>query len=148
MKLVAAAALCAAVLLPGRAEAGPNDLLVVVNKGNSTGSLSKDAVRNIYLGSQKFWSGQKRITPFNRPASKPAGEAFFGKVLGMSPSRYRLHWKKLELGGKGVEPKTVGDAAKLLGKVGSKSGAIGYVTRGELDAKKDANVKVVLTVSN
>lgn len=128
------------------ANAGPNDVLVVVNASVSDAKVSKDDLRNIYLGNKKYWKGQQRIVPLQRSPSHAASSVFFKKILNMSSKEYRLLWRKKELAGEGVEPKTVAKADDILKKVAGRKGSIGYVLRSEY--KESSGLKVIHTIPN
>ena len=125
----------------------PGDLLFIVNKTDSAKNISIDDLRNIYLGNKGYWDNKSRIIPFNRVMKKNAGTALLKKILKMSPSRYRLYWRKRELAGKGLEPTQIKNSNMLASKISDITGSIGYVLRSELSKEELSKVHVIFELS-
>lgn len=126
-------------------QAKAEEILVVVNNSVGDSQLSQNDLRNIYLGNKKYWKGQQRIVVLQRSPSHAGSVSMFKKVVGMSSKEYRLYWRKKELAGDGVEPKTVAKASDILKKIASRKGTIGYVLQSEY--VQTPTTKVIYTFS-
>ena len=105
------------------------DPAVILNKGITDTDLSKEEVKNIYLGNKTKWSDNSTIivTVLSEGATH---RAFIKTVVGRSPSQFQMTWKKLKFTGKGKMPKEVDSEAEMLDFVSKNKGAIGYLDPG------------------
>lgn len=122
-----------------------DDILIIVSKENNL-DISIDDIKSIYMGDKKFWSNHKKIVSFNRNLDTEVGIAFLKRVLHITPSRYRLHWKKLELSGENIEPTKIDDPKILIQTISTREEAIGYTFRSEVTEADLQKIRVVLVI--
>lgn len=116
------------------------DIAVVVNASGPLVDMTKEDIRDIYLGDRRF-EGNVKITPFNYPEG-PVRDAFLRGVVGMSPKGYRLHWaRKVFREGLAI-PRVLDRAGDVIRMVRTDRGGIGYLPRGLL--KDKAGIKVIM----
>lgn len=137
-------ALAMAMLAPAAVAAQVDaDLRIIVNPSVEASTLTLDDLRQIYLGNQRYWAGQKLVTPISRPAAVDAGKKFYKSVLQMTPARFHHHWTGIELSGRGVTPSSVVRADDVAALVQNNAGGIAFVTAEELKALARFKLKTV-----
>jgi hypothetical protein len=109
-------------------------ILLVVNTRNAVTNLSKDQVRDIYLGKTTVWPNGTRIKPFARQRASQAATVFFGPATGLDAGYYAQQWQQKQLSGAGLAPSTADNPSALLKIVAANEGAIGYVLPNEVPA--------------
>lgn len=97
--------------------------------------LNKKTVRNIFLGKKRAWDdGQLLVI-----ASLQEGTThskFLKEWVGMTPSQFRIHWRKRVFTGKGTMPTWCKTEIEQAEFVASTPGSIGYQRRSN---KKSVN---------
>ena len=121
-------------------------VLIIVNKENTNKDITATTIKNGYLGYSKFWGDGERMVPINLADNDEAKVAFFKKILNMTPRRYKFHWRKNELAGKGIEPKALSSSAKVLDAVLNSKGAVGYVLQSQLSEEQKNSVRIAQTI--
>ena len=116
---------------------------LIAHPGSKARSLSVPQLRNIFLGSKRYWSSGKRIVPLLRPGTTSAGRRFFDRVVKMNTTSFHQHWDRLELAGEAIAPKTVVGAARLARIVSKRSGAVSFISAGELDKVENHNLLII-----
>ena len=126
-----------------RAQCSANSLVVVVNKANSTESLSTAQLRKLVLGDVRGWPDHKPVTLVARDfASKPF-ECVLSMIVRQSPAEYRRYVMNAEF--RGEDPmaiQTADSAASAAKLVAGSQGAIAIVEASAL-AAISSSVKVV-----
>lgn len=133
---------CIAVLLAGLAVASwaqaqnePKTLVVIASKDMGLSDLPLAAVRRAFSGEITDVSGL-RLTPLNYAPGDPVRVAFDQTVLKLQPAQVGRFWIDRRIRGQSLPPKTVPSPRvmrSLIVALGSKLGAIGYVSLDELD---------------
>jgi ABC-type phosphate transport system substrate-binding protein len=114
------------------------DVVVVVGSKSPVGTLSRDDVRQIYLGKAKaFPSGGTAITSIT--GSGPSRDEFLSNVLEKTDSQARATWSRLVFTGTGNAPKELKDSAEIKQLVANNPSIIGVIDK----ATVDGTVKVV-----
>ena len=98
--------------------------VVIANSGVSAGSLSADALKDIYTGKTKYWDGGQAVIIAVLPDKT---DAALQQACGMDTSSFKTFWQRLAFSGRGQEPKKANDAAALVALVASTKGAIAIV---------------------
>ena len=127
----------------GRAQCAPGHLVVVVNKANSTDSLSMAQLRKLMLGDVRGWPDHKPVTLVTRDFSSKVFECALAAVVRQSVTDYRRYVMNAEF--RGEEPiaiQTADSAASAAKIVASYQGAIAIVEGNALNSIATA-VKVV-----
>lgn len=112
--------------------APPLALTVVVNERSTLKTITREELRNIYLGKLGFWSDNTKVVAYDRPVDRDAGVTFYRDVLKMVPARFRHHWQSQQLSGRGIAPEPVAAAEDLLARVAANPGGIGYLHTSEV----------------
>lgn len=112
----------------------PAEVLIVTGANNPLPSLSKNQVRDLFLGKVVSLPDGNSSAPVDQPASSPLREEFYMKVANMTAAQARAHWAKLYFTGRGVPPQQGKDDADVKKLLNSVSGAIGYLDRSSLDS--------------
>jgi ABC-type phosphate transport system substrate-binding protein len=115
-----------------------DDVVIICNKGVSDTSLSKDDIKNIYLGKKSSWSDNTKIT-FVTLSDSDIQKSFLKEYINKTPSQFNTYWKKLVFTGKGKMPKSFDSDADLIDFVSKTDGALGYVSA----SSESDDVKVI-----
>ena len=139
------ATLSVVVLLWTRgSEAGPSDLLVIVNSQNSVTRLSASDLRPIFQTSKRKWDNGALVEPVNLPEKSAQRQLFDKAVLGFDPDTALRYWIDRKVRGEARPPKKLSNPAAVVAHVASTPGGIGYIPA---EGTPSAGVKVVARVS-
>ena len=113
--------------------------VVIANSSVAVGSLSADALKDIYTGKTKYWDGGQAIIIAVLPDKT---DAALQQACGMDTSSFKTFWQRLAFSGRGQEPKKADSAAAIVALVASTKGAIAIVPAdAALDGVKKIEVK-------
>lgn len=139
------AALGVAVLLwPRGSEAGPTDLLVIVNSQNSVTRLGASDLRPIFQTSKRKWDNGAAVEPVNLPEKSTQRQLFDKAVLGFDPDTALRYWIDRKVRGEARPPKKLTTPAAVMAHVAGTPGGIGYIPA---EGAPGPGVKVVARVS-
>jgi len=94
-------------------ELGDGEIVIVVNsKSTMAGNLTKQRIRDIYLGNEKF-EGGTRIYPMGQKDDALL-KLFAEKYLGMSQSEYKYYWVGKTFTDGDSAPKIIDNAHELV----------------------------------
>ena len=110
------------------------EVVVVTGANNPLPTLSKNQVRDVFLGKVVSLPDGNSSAPIDQPASSPLREEFYMKVANMTAAQARAHWAKLYFTGRGVPPPQGKDGDDIKKRLNSMPGAIGYLDRASLDS--------------
>lgn len=113
--------------------------VVIINAQNSTSTLSKGEVEQIFMGKSKSFPGGSPATPIDNAAAR---DGFYKALTGKSSDQIKAYWAKLEFTGMGKTPSEAGSGKAVAEQVAKSPGAIGYVDKSEVTP----GVKAVLTL--
>lgn len=125
-------------------EAGPSDLLVIVNSQNPATRLSQSELRPIFQTSKRKWDNGALVEPVNLPEKSPPRQVFDKAVLGFDPETALRYWIDRKVRGEARPPKKLSTPAAVLAHVASTPGGIGYIPA---EGAPGPGVKVVARVS-
>ncbi len=125
-------------------EAGPSDLLVIINSQNSTSRLTASELRPIFQTSKRKWDNGALVEPVNLPEKSVPRQVFDKAVMGFDPDTALRYWIDRKVRGEARPPKKLPTAAAVLAHVASTPGGIGYVPA---EGSLGPGVKVVARVS-
>jgi ABC-type phosphate transport system substrate-binding protein len=126
------------------AEAGGDEIAVIVNKDNPVASLSRTDLRPIFQTTKTSWADGGKIAAFQLAEGDATRKGFDAAVLGLDPDRIARYWVDRKIRGGNPPPKVL-DSTGAMGKVvGAKVEAIGYVPIKDVAG----NVKVVAKIRN
>ena len=113
--------------------------VVIANSSVAVGSLSADALKDIYTGKTKYWDGGQAIIIAVLPDKT---DTALQQACGMDTSSFKTFWQRLAFSGRGQEPKKADSAAAIVALVASTKGAIAIVPAdAALDGVKKIEVK-------
>ena len=76
-----------------RSDAGPSELLVIVNSQNPATRLTQSDLRPIFQTSKRKWDSGALVEPVNLPEKSPPRQMFDKAVLGFDPEKIQLKWE-------------------------------------------------------
>ncbi len=114
---------------------------VIAHRAVPVDSLKKSELVNIYTSDVKEWSDGTKILPKDLKDKEETRKVFY-KYVGKSPSRMKSIWLKKLLAGESDPPETIPSEDKMLTKVASSPGAIGFVAL----TKVNNSVKTLLVI--
>ncbi len=103
------------------------DIVVIGSKDLAINSLTKEEVKNIFLGVTTKWPDKRKIY-FVTMKGSDAHKVFLKKYIRKSPSQFRAFWKKKLFTGKGKMPKMLNTEQEIVDYLAQTDGAIGYVS--------------------
>ena len=139
LKLMISSLIAVMLLIPGMVLAG--DMVIIGNKSVTESTLSKQDLKNIYLGKKTTWSDNKKIV-FVTQDSSDVSDQFLTAYVNKSAAQFSSYWKEKVFTGEGTPPKSFASDKELIQFVAQTVGAIGYVSSGEgLDAVKKLTIE-------
>ncbi len=113
------------------------ELLIITNKSVAQSSLSKQDIKDIFLGNKQYWTDKSKIS-FAVVGEGDVANSFFKTYLGMSTAQYNGLWsEKLYTGGKTL-PKRFKSSKQVIDFISQTAGAIGFIDN--VPQPKDVNV--------
>ena len=110
------------------------EVLVVTGANSSSINLSKNQVRDIFLGRTPSLPGGRNATVIDQPDSSPIREEFYLKVMSKSAAQIKAHWAQLFFTGGGEPPCEGRSSADIKKRLNTIPGAISYIERSALDS--------------
>jgi ABC-type phosphate transport system substrate-binding protein len=134
MKPRCIALIAAAVLVIGASsQAAADDVAVIVNKSNTTDTLSLAQVRKLLLGEETKLGGQKASVFLTAPGLADR-TAVIKSACGMSETDFNMHFMQAQFKGETVDaPKALSNAAQLRQAVAGAPGGIGFIRASDVD---------------
>jgi len=115
------------------------EVLIIANKNVSQDSISKEEVKQIFLGKTVKWADKSKILFVI--LKKDVHKDFLKEYIKRSSSQYKNYWKKMVFTGKGRKPTAFETEKELVRYVAETEGAIGYISTGtEMMNVKTINV--------
>ncbi|HBX66413.1 MAG: hypothetical protein CL670_01330 [Balneola sp.] len=112
---------------------------VIVNSANSTESISKKDLSDIFLKKQTSWKDGTSATPVDLGTRSTTRAAFTLDVHGQSIGAIRSYWQEASFSGSATPPLERKSDADVVAFVSAYPGAVGYVS----DATDVSGVKVL-----
>lgn len=104
-----------------------NSFIVITNIASPVDSISIEELRDIYNGDRVFWKTGKRIRAARLSEDSPTYVEFVSEILGKSPTQFVQHWRHKLFSGKGLPPKVIDDAEKMIRYIEENEGSIGFI---------------------
>jgi hypothetical protein len=120
-----------------------NEKIVIIVNGKSTlaGSLTKQRIKDIYLGNEKFEGGM-RIYPMGQQDDELL-KLFLEKYIGMTLSEYQYYWVGKTFTDGVSAPKLIDGSHEIVKNVWTYVGGIGFMWAADLTEKEKELVTVV-----
>lgn len=116
------------------------DMLVIVNAANSTASLERRQVIDLFMGRVTAFPGGTPAQTLDFTGGSDARSEFYLSLTGKSEAQVDAYWATLIFAGRMAPPRQLDDAKAMIRAVAANRAAIGYVPRQPLPA----DVKVVM----
>ncbi|MGE0087143.1 MAG: hypothetical protein AB7S75_22290 [Desulfococcaceae bacterium] len=119
---------------------GADEILIIGSKDLPADSVSRDEIKNIFLGEKVKWDSGEKISFV---LLTEVHEAFLKQYLGSTAAQYQNYWKKMIFTGKAKSPKSFNSPEKVIEYVANTAGSIAYIPSegyGETDRDK---VKII-----
>jgi len=101
---------------------------IVVNQANSSETISKQQLENIFMKRAGTWSNGQPALPVDQGASSSTRYGFSMVIFGRDVNAIKSHWQRQIFSGRGVPPPEKGSDEEIIAFVRVNSGAIGYVS--------------------
>lgn len=117
----------------GEADASSKrELVVIANKANAVGSISKAELSSIYLGKRRTWVTGDIVKPCDLQESGVDEEQssmahFSSKFLNKDIATLKNYWIKMIFSGKGEPPHVFHKAEDIIHFVSEDPAALGYI---------------------
>jgi ABC-type phosphate transport system substrate-binding protein len=126
-----------------KAQCVPGGLAVIVNKGNTTESLSVAQLRRLILGDVRTWPDKKPVMLVSREASSDVFKCVLSSIVRMSDAEYHRYIVGSEFrGGDPLAVRTVSSGEVAAKVISGLAGSIAVIPASELPAISGA-VRVV-----
>ncbi|WP_158972517.1 hypothetical protein [Paraglaciecola sp. L3A3] len=102
---------------------GANGIVVVANTQDTSITLSRQEVRNLFMGSSLSY-GLKAVA---LPPDNQTRVMFNTKVVGLTESRIQSYWAQMRFTGRKTPPKQVANEKSVLTYLKNNQGAVGYL---------------------
>ncbi len=100
---------------------------LIVNKSVTIDSISKNDLREIFMGKKTRWSNNEKIR-FIVLNSGKNHKTFLKNFIRQSPSQFQLYWKRQLFTGKGRLDNVTDSEEHIVEFVANTQGGIGYVS--------------------
>jgi ABC-type phosphate transport system substrate-binding protein len=117
------------------------DVVVVANNMTDTDDLSRETVRDIFLGKKTSWANGVKIIPVVLQ-DEAVHAAFLKAIIKKTPSSFSAYWNQILFTGKGIPPRIFENEKELIQFIAITRGAIGYVS-GHADISGVKAIKVI-----
>jgi ABC-type phosphate transport system substrate-binding protein len=118
-----------------RAQCASGGLAVVVNKANSTESLSVAQLRRLLLGDVRTWPDKKAVTLISRESSSDVFKCVLSSIVRMSEAEYRRYIVNAEFrGGDPLAVQAVNSDAGAAKVIAGAAGSIAVIQASDLPA--------------
>jgi ABC-type phosphate transport system substrate-binding protein len=122
------------------AQAGEQDLAIIVNQANTVDDISLKELRTVFLGERSHWPNGRRITLVMMDPGLAERTAVLRDICRMNETEFSRHFLQgLFTGEVFVSPKTLSSPTGVRKFVFNVPGAIGYVRASDVDS----TVKVI-----
>jgi hypothetical protein len=99
-------------------------ILVVTHKNTPIEAMSRQQVKNVYLGAPLSFDAQKLVLP----STSTLRQKFNTRVIGLSESRLRSYIAQMRFSGRAIALTEVSNVSEVIDVVSSNVGTIGYVS--------------------
>lgn len=116
------------------------EMVVIAHPDNPLLGISKEEVKDIYLGRTRSFPNGEHVEPVDHSAGTSQRDVFNRVVLEMSESKRKSHWSRLMFTGKARPPKVINGTDAMKQWIATHPDALGYIDSKEVDKR----VKVLL----
>jgi ABC-type phosphate transport system substrate-binding protein len=102
---------------------------IIVNKENSTVSLTKEKVSKLFLKKTSKWDDGQKVTPVDHKPTAKVRINFTKVIHKKNVAAIIAYWQKKIFTGKGVPPAEMSNDKEVIAFVKANPGAIGYISK-------------------
>jgi len=102
------------------------DYYIVVNRKNTTASLTQQQALQIFMGRSRTFPGGQPAVPYDI-GNDPLREGFYQALSGLSLPQITSYWARLTFSGQRLPPQRLADEDAVAGKIASDPAAIGWL---------------------
>ena len=106
-------------------QAAGEDIYIIANRSVPVNSLSKDDLRDIFLGKKTLWNETIKIVPVIMPSELIHNMFVVRYTRKLSP-QFKNWWIRLVFTGEAIFPRIAVNPADMIRQVSEIEGAIGY----------------------
>ncbi|MBU0990977.1 MAG: substrate-binding domain-containing protein [Proteobacteria bacterium] len=118
------------------------DIYFICNKNIPVNTLSRNDIKNIFIGKKTTWDNQQKIT-FVVLKTENVYKEFLLEYLRKNKQQYELYWRQMIFTGEGFFPKFIDSEDKLIKFVAETDGAIGFLSH-----ETDNDTVKIISISN
>jgi len=126
--------------LLGLASQAHAELAVIAHPDNNMMGISRDELKDIYLGKLRAFPGGGRVEAVDQESGSAAREQFNRDVLQMTESKRKSYWSRLIFTGKARPPQSLSGDDAVVDWVANNPQGLGYIS----GSKVSKRVKVLL----
>lgn len=126
----------------GSAMAKP--ISVIVHADNSTSSLTKKQLIDLYMGRFVAFPDNQTAQPLDTLTPEDLKALFYKRLVNMPLSRVNAYWSRVRFTGRATPPDTQQSEQTVLDFVANNPNAIGYVFSESLTHENKQDVKVIM----
>lgn len=131
---------CIAVVLLTSTLTNADALVVIVNPASGVGQMTRSEVASIYMARTRTLAPGVAALPLDIAGDASEKRRFYSALLGKTLPEVNAYWARLLFTGRATPPQQIGDEVSVVATVAENKGAIGYVSKGKINAR----VKVIL----
>lgn len=121
-----------------------NAYTIVLKKEKYKKYVTKEFLRKVYLGYEKFWEDEQRISSVISKIDSDDVRNFLDQVCAHDPGSFKSYWRRKLFSGNGTPPKEFEDDDKVIEFIKKNPSSIGVISNYE---GKDEEVVVVPNTS-
>lgn len=120
------------LVLSSTVKADSGRILIVVNQENTTDSMTRSEVIDIFMGRYNAFPSGEAAVPVELKGDNEVKAIFYEQLVGMSLSRINSYWSRLRFSGRKRGSVQFQSKNELVNYVTSDSSAISYIMPAEL----------------
>jgi ABC-type phosphate transport system substrate-binding protein len=121
------------LLLGVTIEAVASGLVVIVNRANTTDSMTRQQVLDLYMGRRLEYPKGGSALPIDQSSDSEIRTRFYRQLVDKSIAQVNAYWARLLFTGRASPPRAMVDSRAVLKTVRDNRDAIGYVDSGSVD---------------
>ncbi len=103
--------------------------VVVMHHSNSNLHLTRQQLKQMYLGSPLTHTNEQTIKPLTLPAGHPLRSEFNSFIIRLPESRIQGHWAQMRFTGQNGLPEQVNNINKIIALLIANPNTIGYIPK-------------------
>ena len=119
-----------------------SDVVIITNKSVTKERISKDKIRDVFLGKIVKWDDGSKINIAVFDKQNELHKEFVKEYTQKSTSQFEKWWRKMVFTGQGTMPKSFESDEAIIEYIKSTEGAVGYIEK-DKSTKDDIMVIVI-----